>query len=118
MQANLKELNREVEENIKTLVNNTSPNTPINELWLKLKTILLDALEKNVPSKTTSTRFNQPWFNSTCKKMVRKKRRSYKVYQRTQLATDWENYIKSAKACQKACKNAFNQHIQDSIISD
>ena len=116
--ANLNELNKEVEENIKTLLTKEFVNTPINELWDKIKSILLTALERNVPNKTTSTRFNQPWFNRACKKMVRKKRRTYKRYQRTKLETDWTNYQKAAKKSQITCKDAFNQHVQDSIFSD
>lgn len=116
--ANLNELNQEIDENIKTLLNSESPNTPINELWSKLKIILLDVLQKHVPSKAISTRFNQPWFNRACKKMARKKRRSYKLYQRTRLDTDWDIYMKNVKKCQKTCKDAYNQHVQDSLISD
>ena len=113
--ANLNELNQEIDENIKTLLNSESSNTPINELWSKLQTILLDALQKHVPSKATSTRFNQPWFNRACKKMARKKQRSYKLHQHTHLDTDWDKYMKNVKKCQKTCKDAYNQHVQDSV---
>ncbi|MEO0688336.1 MAG: hypothetical protein AAFY76_25560 [Cyanobacteria bacterium J06649_11] len=44
------------------LVTSESVETPVNELWIKFN-IIIDAQQQYVPTKTTSKRFNQPWFN-------------------------------------------------------
>ena len=72
------------------------------------------AQEKNVPSKSTSRRFNQKWFSRNCKRMVRRKNRRYKVYQRTKLDSDWrDKYQVASKAARKVCRNAHNNYVDD-----
>ena len=60
-----------------------TPVTPVNELWIKLKNIITNSQQQYVPTKTTSKRFNQPWFNHECKRKVRKKVMPYHVLKHT-----------------------------------
>ena len=54
-----------------------SPNNSVNEKWLRLKSILIDCLNKFVPTKLTSKRQNLPWLDKSFRKAIRKKARRY-----------------------------------------
>ena len=47
-----------------------SPNNSVNEKWLRLKSILMDCLNKFVPTKLTSKRQNLPWLNKSLRKAI------------------------------------------------
>ena len=57
--ANVDQLKSDIETGTKSLLDKNNINTPINDIWLQFKDILMRAQEKNVPSKSTSRRFNQ-----------------------------------------------------------
>ena len=44
--------------------------TPITNLWNKFKNAILIAQKHHIPTKITSKRFSQPWFNQECKQAV------------------------------------------------
>ena len=46
-------------------------DSPITVMWEFIKTSLLTILEQTVPSKMSSSRFNQPWINQKIKKLTR-----------------------------------------------
>ena len=116
--ANLALLKEEVQNQMHELTENESTNTPINNLWLHFKDILLNAQNKNVPTKMTSTRYSQPWFNRECKRAVRKRVRRHRVYKRTNLDKDWEKYQAAAKAARKTCNDAYNTYIKNNVINE
>ena len=43
------------------IVQNTTLETPVKEIWLDIKQIALSVMDKFVPNKFTSTRYTQPW---------------------------------------------------------
>jgi len=45
-----------------------SPNNSVNEKWLRLKSILIDCLNKFVPTKLFSARQNLPWLTKSLQK--------------------------------------------------
>ena len=45
----------------------------VEENYSKFKSEVESLMSKYIPSKTTSTRFNMPWFNNTIKRMCKKK---------------------------------------------
>ena len=54
-------------------------NSDIEEMWGSIKENLLNIMEENVPTKITSTQFQQSWFNRKTKQLVRKKKRWFKI---------------------------------------
>ena len=82
------------------------------------KSIILTAQNNHVPSKITSKRFNQPWFNRECKRKIRKKARRYKLYKRTKLETDWVKYQEAARCAKKSCTNAYNTYIKETVTEN
>ncbi|XP_066934925.1 uncharacterized protein, partial [Clytia hemisphaerica] len=120
--ANIQNLRQDIDTNIKNLVASTTPDTSVNDIWINLKDILLTAQATHVPTKITSQRFQQPWFNRACKKAVRKKKRSYRKYKVSKDPTDWKYYIKCEKEPNKTCEKTtayyLNQGPKGSNIKD
>ena len=75
--ADIDSLKEAIKSGMNDLVTSELAQTPVNELWLKLKNIITDTQQQYVPTKTTFKRSNQPWFNHECKHEVRKKVRRY-----------------------------------------
>ncbi len=73
---------------------------------------------KNVPTKLTSTRYNQPWFNRDCKIAVRKKKRKHSIYKKSNRAEDELKYKKAAKEARIICNQVRNQYIKSAIDGD
>ena len=113
--ANLAELRNDIRNELQQLESSVTSEPSINNLWTSMKSILLTAQDKHVPSKLTSTRYSQPWFNRDCKQAVRKKTRRYRVFKRTKLDKDWERYKQSAKTARKTCSDAYKNFIRDNV---
>jgi len=83
-----------------------------------MQTGLLDILSKHVPSKMTSTRHNQFWFNTQTKRILRRKARAYKKARRFNKERDWERFRRLRREAQKVCRQAYNQHVANLVGSD
>ena len=66
-------------------------STPINDLWNAIKNICTGCLNL-VPSKESSTQYNQPWINSTVKCLLRKKPHCYNRAHIMGFTEDWLKY--------------------------
>ena len=55
------------------ILQNTTLETPVEEIWLDIKQIELSVMDKFVPNKFTSTRYTQPWMTRECKTLIREK---------------------------------------------
>ena len=75
-------------------------------------------LSENVPSKFSSTKFNQPWYNTSTKRVCRRKARSYKKAKRTNRDRDWKRYRRLKKDAQATCRQAYNKYLSDIICSE
>ena len=71
---------------------------------------------ENIPSKTTSPRFNQPWINQQCKRLSRRKKRLYKRARRTNFQTDWDKFKTITSQCKRACRKAHDKYINEKVI--
>ena len=56
---------------------NTDADSPINDIWEKLKHGIYEVMEKYILSKLTSNRHNLPWINHKLKKLIKKKNKLY-----------------------------------------
>ena len=92
--------------------------TPINELWLKFKEIITTAQENHVPSKTSSKRYTQRWFNRSYRRIVQKKQRLFYKYKRTKEPWDWNKYREAAKKARNTCKSAYNNFVNKNFSSE
>ena len=58
-------------------LNKQSFSNNLEENWSNLKNTLLEARDKFVPSRLTTTRHNLPWYNQTLRRLGNKKQRLY-----------------------------------------
>jgi hypothetical protein len=55
-----------------------TPETDINTLWEPFKESICSVIACHVPSKFSTTRFNQPWITRKAKRLSRQKKRAFK----------------------------------------
>lgn len=99
-------------------VNKHSATSSVEMLAGKIQAELLNILDTHVPSKMTSTRRNQSWFNTQTKRVTRRKARAHKKARRTNKEHDWSRYRRLRSEAQRICRQAYNKHISDLIGSD
>ncbi|XP_066931168.1 uncharacterized protein [Clytia hemisphaerica] len=116
--ANFDQMKQDVRQASDQFLENKTTDTPINNLWLKFKNIITTAQESNVPCKNSTKRYNQRWFNQSCRSAVRKKQRLYNRYKRTKQSADWNKYIKAAKKARLTCKQTCDKFINDNFLSE
>lgn len=73
-QANINEMKKELTEYSKTCYGKFTISSSINEMWLDFKHNCIETLTKYVPSKMTTTRFNQPWIDRNIRRLYRRKK--------------------------------------------
>ena len=78
------------------------------------------AITDNVPTKMTSTRFNQPWINRNVKRLSRRKKKAYRRRraQQTNPHEDKEKYKKLQKENQFHSRKAYNNYIEDIVSGE
>ena len=108
MSVDLRQFTRE-------FVHANTTETEVNTLWTTFKQKCIESVNKYVPSKYTSTRFNQPWCNRDVRRLTRRKRRAYKKARISKNPTDWLRYKKVQKDAQNTCRNAHNDYIRNMV---
>ena len=80
-----------------------------------IKSNLLHILEETVPSKMSTSRFNQPWINQKIKQLTRQKMRSYEKARKTKRKSDYDRYHRLKSTTQKECRKAYRDYIHNII---
>jgi len=97
---------------------NTDADSPINDIWEKLKHGIYEVMEKNIPSKLTSNIHNLPWINHKLKKkMIKKKNKLYNKARQSKKKEDWDYYKVHKRHTQKALRQAHWEHV-NTILED
>ena len=68
-------------------------------------------MNKHIPSKMTSSRYNLPWFNRNLRRHCRKKQRLYNKAKRTGQEEDWNKCKKVKKGVQKSIRSAHSKYV-------
>ena len=89
--------------------------TDVNTLWTTFKQKCIESVNKYVPSKYTSTRFNQPWCNRDVRRLTRRKRRAYRKACTSKNPSDWMRYKQVQKDAQNTCRSAHNNYIRNMV---
>ena len=80
--------------------------------WNEFKTLLLSAIERNIPSHTQRRKNRYPWINKEVKCLLRKKKRLYKQAKKT---GKWENYRFLQKECRRQMRAIEWEYINNTI---
>ena len=89
--------------------------TDIDTNWNNFKSGLSELIDKHIPSKISSTRFNLPWLNNTCKRMIRKKHKLYKKAKKTKKTKHMEAFKKIKQETKTALKNTKNEFVNNTL---
>jgi len=98
-----------------SFTSDNTPDTDINTLWDSFKDACSTIVEKNVPSKMSTSRFNQPWITRNIKRMSRRKKRAHRKAKHSDCDTDKARYKDLQKETQHACKKAYNSYVKDIV---
>ena len=90
-------------------------DSSITEMWEFIKTNLHHILQEAVPSKMSSSRFNQPWINQKNKQLTRQKRRSYEKARKIKHKSDYDRYHRLKSTTQRECRKAYRDYINNII---
>ena len=90
-------------------------DNPVNGMWIFIKSNLLNILAETVPSKMTSSIFNQPWINQNIKQIKRQKKISFVKARKTKKKADIARYHHLKNLSQKECRKAYRDYISDII---
>ena len=93
-------------------------NTPVEEQWRIISRHLTQTIDNLVPSKMSTTRFNQPWITRQLKRLARKKSRSYKKAKQSDDPRDWQQYKTLKKQMQFDCRKTHQKYVDDMICGD
>ena len=94
-----------------------SSNNSVNEKWLRLKSILMDCLNKFVTTKLTSKRQNLPWLNKSLRKAIRKKARLYNRAKTSKRPDLWAKYKLQKRDTQRNLRRARWSFINDKLLT-
>ena len=75
--ADIENLKSEIRDFTTEFIESNTADTPVNTLWSCISNKLEEVMEKYVPSKMTSTCYNQPWVTSKIKSIERQKQKCY-----------------------------------------
>ena len=76
------------------------------------------SIAKFVPSKLSSVRFSQPWVTRSCRRLIRKKNRSYRKARRTNKSHDWVVFKNLKHQSQRECRQAYQHYVANMICPD
>ena len=90
----------------------------INDVWSFFRDGCQRIIEDNVPSRTTSQRFTQPWINRDVRRLTRLKRRWFRRARRSKHPNDWLRYKAIKKQAQKTCRETHDKYTNDMLTND
>ena len=85
----------------------------LDDLWIKFKSTILDAVEQNVPSKNMSGRWHVPWLTPCLKRAIRKKQRLYRKAKQLQAHESWAKFKNFRKATKSKLLEAYNDYVSN-----
>ena len=110
--ANLENLNAEIGNITERIMKMDEEGNNIDIMWNEFKTLLLSAIEGNIPSHTQRRNNRYPWINKEVKRPLRKKKRLYKQAKKT---GKWENYRFLQKECRRQMRAIEWEYINNAI---
>ena len=71
---------------------NSTNERSVEDNWTFFHDHYLQLIEEHVPKKSLSTKSHLPWMNTTLKRLLKKKQRTYNRAKKYQRAKDWDEY--------------------------
>ena len=116
--VDVSKMTKEAQDFNTKFLNQFSTNDSVEDMWSFIKTEVNKIIKSNVPSKTTSSKFHQPWINTITKRLLRRKNRWFKKMKQTKSTKVRKIYNKVKAECQKTCRQALNSYLNDLFTND
>ena len=114
--ANIAAIKESLKVEIDSFCENYEAESVENQ-WSQFKNIANNTL-KEIPTKSTSSRFNQPWFTRKCNSLLKRTKRLYRRAKRKNMSTDWDRYNNAIKVYRKECKTAHDNYLNEKVFSE
>ena len=85
----------------------------VNEKWEFIRDNLTSIMNRFVPSKMSSSRYNLPWFNSTLRKQCRKKQKLYNKAEKSCNSSDWDVFTAERRSFKKNLRTARSKYYSE-----
>ncbi|XP_072021366.1 uncharacterized protein [Amphiura filiformis] len=90
-------------------------NHSVDEIWSLFRDTLLASMDKHIPSKMSTSRFNLPWVNRNIKKDIRKKKRYYKQARKSGTSKSWEKFRTQRRNTDRKIRRAYRNYVRDTV---
>ena len=111
--ANTQELQDEVRTSMEDFSSNEFPT--IDDMWTSFKSILLNAMEKSVPSKLSRSKPTHPWITKEVRRFINKKNKAGNKARKTKSQRDKDRYRKLKSLTQRTTREAYNDYVTNII---
>ena len=75
-------------------------------------------MNKHVPTKTSSSRYHQPWINAPLRRLIRRKQRAWKKFKKTGKDEDKSRYKDLQKESRRQNRRAHQKYVKNFIQED
>jgi hypothetical protein len=87
-------------------------NRSIDENWALFKNFIFKSMDKFIPSKMTTSRYNLPWLTTPLKRQIKKKQKLYNKARSSKSPEDWAKYKRHKKGTQSAIKKSHWTYVE------
>ena len=87
----------------------------IDDMWTSFKNILLNAMEKSVPSKLSRSKPTHPWITTEVRRIINKKNKAGNKARKTKSQRDKDRYRKLKSLTQRTTREAYNDYVTNII---
>ena len=84
-----------------------SSETPVQEMWSAFPSEIQNIMTDLVPSKWSTTRYNQPWVTTAIKRLARRKKKAYKKFRASRNNKDKTRFDRLKQEMQRVTRQAF-----------
>ncbi|XP_072030407.1 uncharacterized protein [Amphiura filiformis] len=115
--ANLKGIEEDLQDFSNNFHSSTEEKT-CSDNWECFKEALQDAMNKHIPTKRLSGRWNLPWMNNNIKHLMKKRRRRYDAWKKFGDKNDLADYKNLKQEVETALKRAHDEYIEGVFEED
>ena len=109
--ADMEEIRKHLQDYSTTFHSKYTTDTPVQDLWNDFANELKWIMDKLVPNKMSTTRYNQVWVNTQIKRLSRRKIKAYNKYKRTKKDKDWHRRVRLEKEMKRETRSAYNEYM-------
>lgn len=116
--ANNEKINDALEIGREQLIVEFEHSSSVELIWQSFKNLCQQTIKDHIPTKFTSSTFNQPWVNRKVICLSRKKKRQWKKARKSGKERYWSRYRSLLRSQKQECRRAYNSYVQKTISEE